>query len=135
MTKNIFKSTIASQLKQARRTAKLTQKSLAEIVGVSIPTIRQTWSVPYCPCFLGRIKRGLSPIVLFSLDPREVWAESLPVGGLLARIRLTGYGLNVVCPLLFSHTSNVSHHNSDDYLKKLFQPINARLYSINFCHN
>ena len=24
------------------------------------------------------------------LDPREVWAESLPVGGLLARIRLTG---------------------------------------------
>ena len=25
------------------------------------------------------------------LDPREVWAESLPVGGLLARIRLTAY--------------------------------------------
>ncbi len=48
MTQNIFKSTVASQLKQARRTAKLTQKSLAEIVGVSIPTIRQTWSVPYC---------------------------------------------------------------------------------------
>ena len=44
MTKNIFKSTIASQLKQARRTAKLTQKSLAEIVGVSIPTIRQAES-------------------------------------------------------------------------------------------
>lgn len=41
MPQNTFKSTIASQLKQARRTAKLTQRSLAEIAGVSIPTIRQ----------------------------------------------------------------------------------------------
>ena len=42
---------------------------LSQTVGVSIPTIRQTWSVPYCiflhNSHMGRIKRGLSPIVFW----------------------------------------------------------------------
>ena len=48
--------------------------------------------VPYC-LFI------FDPFI-FYLDPCGVWAEPLSVGGLLARIRLGGYGLNVVCPLL-----------------------------------
>ena len=36
-----FKSTIAIQLKQARKNAKLTQKKFAQQIGVTVPTIRQ----------------------------------------------------------------------------------------------
>ena len=42
MTQNIFKSTIAAQLKMARRTVKLTQRDLAKNIGISIPTIKKS---------------------------------------------------------------------------------------------